>query len=733
MAGLRHHQYAVVTVAMALLMLVPAQSFQDTAPPSFISTKAGLEISSTLLESGDLKGAAHAAEFASSSFATSLQNLRPYDPGTTNELHLLLLDLPLILRDGDAATAGATIDSALELIGSYNVSVDNSDATIVYLLTTADEQYIISQDDNEAAYMIARHLFQISAEMFGQKADTESMNDIEVLSFFRDLEETSERRASFVTVGNLITAIQRDLLDTEAVGHDLDILYSNIRELYAQLIVAVDEGDYAAAEALAIDAYLENFEYIEPALERADAEFMYRLEIDMREDLRGMIKNEQDPADIRAFVEESILPDLETAQAMTERQLVEEFAGTAAAFELERRERGDTTTQVQAEVRDEIDFIRITLQELLAHYEAGDYDSAYTASRVAYLDSYEYIEIPLRPIAPDFTLEVEYQFAELRNLIKERADYSEVRGVIGDLERNLDESERLVTGSGQVAPAIAFLASFAIIFREGLESVLIIGAILTYLEALRNVRLKVYIYYGIILGIAATGVTWVVASYVIEISGASRELIEAIAALSATAVLFYVSFWILNKIEHKRWMEFVKAKVWQATTTGSAMVFVTLSFFIIYREGFESVLFYQAMFGFAKYMEAYVGLGFVIGLASLLVIYYVMRRLGRRLPLRVLFGLTMGIGAYLSIAFLGNAIRELQILDILPYTGMHGVIPRLDINLATMTGIYPTLETVVGQIVLLSIYLAASSYVLIIRPKRAERITQMRRSRRDDP
>ena len=89
----------------------------------------------------------------------------------------------------------------------------------------------------------------------------------------------------------------------------------------------------------------------------------------------------------------------------------------------------------------------------------------------------------------------------------------------------------------------------------------------------------------------------------------------------------------------------------------------------------------------------------------------------------------MGIGAYLSIAFLGNAIREFQVLDYLPYTSMFGVIPRLDINVATMTGIYPTLETTVGQIVLLSVYLVASLYVLILRPKRQKALATMRKSR----
>jgi high-affinity iron transporter len=720
---------AAVAVSTALLS-VPAQSFQqDSAVFTLVVTRAGLDVGESFLQDGDVESARYAVEFASKNFASGLQDLRSHDPGLTDQIHLELLDLPLALAEGAEPDAAQLIGSVLSKIGGYGIQEDGSDAIIVDLLTVADEQYVLASDDNAPAYEIAKILFRESKRMFEHDADLEVMLDLEQQSFFNDLERSVEDRDSFLKVGTLVSAIQRDLLGTEAIGHDQELLYDNIRRLYAQLIEAVDAGDYEAAEVLAIDAYLENFEYLEPTLEKADAEFMYALEINMREDLRNMIKDRQDPRAIRDFLEESILPDLDTGQVKTMAYLESSADGTAAAFQRELKERGDSTGEQQAEVRAEIDFIRATLQGLLAHYEGGDFDSAYAASRTAYLDSYEYIEIPLRPIDPDFTLEVEYQFAELRNLIKRQASYAEVQEVVIAIERNLDESERLVTGSGQIAPLIAFFASFAIIFREGLESVLILGAILTYLEASRNTRLKPYVYYGIAAGVVATGITWVIASYVIEISGANRELIEAIAALSATAVLFYVSFWILNKIEHKKWMEFVKAKVWQATTTGSAMVFVMLAFFTIYREGFETVLFYQAMFGFAKYLETFVGLGFVLGMASLLAIYFVMRRLGRRLPLRALFGLTMGIGAYLSIAFLGNAVRELQVLDIVPYTSMLGTVPRLDINLAAMTGIYPTLETVVAQLVLLSVYLSASTYVLIMRPRKARRLAQMRKSR----
>jgi len=440
-----------------------------------------------------------------------------------------------------------------------------------------------------------------------------------------------------------------------------------------------------------------------------------------------MIKFKESPTAIRAFLEESILPDLAYAQT-----IVTNADKSILQNKMDRdlKEMGDATDNQKSGVRGEIDFIRETLQLLLVQYQDGQYQEAYTSARTAYLDSYEFVEIPLRAIDPDFTLEVEFQFAELRSLIKQEADFEEIKEVAIAIKRNLDESERIVSGTGTLAPAIAFTSSFAIIFREGLESVLILGAIITYLEASRNTKYKKYLYYGVILAIGATAVTWVIASYIIEISGANRELIEAIAALSATAILFYVSFWILNKIEHKKWMEFVKAKVWQATTTGSVLVFVGLAFFTVYREGFETVLFYQAMAGFAKYMELYVGLGFVAGIVSLLVIFYVMRKLGKRLPLRALFGLTMGVGAYLSIAFLGNAIRELQVLEIMPYTGMIGTIPRLDINVAAMTGIYPTLETVVGQVILLGVYLTAVSYVLILRPKRENKIAEMRKSRK---
>ena len=81
------------------------------------------------------------------------------------------------------------------------------------------------------------------------------------------------------------------------------------------------------------------------------------------------------------------------------------------------------------------------------------------------MDNYEGIEIPLRPINSDFTLDMEIKFAELRNLIQQNQPYAKIEAKVVEIRSGLDESERMVTGTGVLAPSIAFSTSFSIIFR----------------------------------------------------------------------------------------------------------------------------------------------------------------------------------------------------------------------------------------------------------------------------
>ena len=697
-------------------------------------TQTSINLAEVNIKDGNFEDAKKFVIFGSTQFSNNLEKLRTVDPQLTDEIHITLIDLQI--REFNSENESAILSDINKINGYLDSITENAEYNpnvIVAHLIIVDQKYeIFENEQDEFSYKLALGFMERGNQIFYSGTDYNERQKIELESFFNDMFEMVKNKDPYQSIASTNVWVQRDLLGTDVVGMlgmDSTNLYQVIRELYAELMIELENGDYKQAEQIGIEAYLENFEYLEPEIEVADAELLYQLEWDMREELRTMIKNYEDPETIRTFLYDSIIPRLDIAEKKVADLKASGVVIADALAMKEKKPMGSATEGQKSEVRDEIDFIREQLLATKIFYKQGDTQNAYSSARTAYLDSYEYVEIPLRSIAPDFTLEVEWQFATLRNLINENAPVQEIDSVIIDINRSLDESERLVSGTGTIAPMIAFISSFAIIFREGLESVLILGAIITYLEASRNTKFKPYVNYGIVLAIGATAVTWFIASYIIEISGADREFIEAIAALSATGVLFYVSFWILNKIEHKRWMEFIKAKVFQASTTGGVAVFVLLAFFTVYREGFETVLFYQAMFGFAKYMETYVALGFVLGMATLLVIYWLFRKLGKRLPLRVLFGLTMGIGAYLSIAFLGNAIREFQILDLLPFTSMLGTIPRLDINVATMTGIYPTLETTVGQIILLSVYLVASLYVLVLRPKRQKALASMRQSR----
>ncbi|AJZ75310.1 FTR1 family iron permease [Candidatus Nitrosotenuis cloacae] len=695
----------------------------------------GIDMIRESIQNNSYDSALKYSKFTTDFYSAQIYTLRSSNIESADDLHLLLIDIhSKIARSASSDEIFADLDMASQYVSKFPTSTEPL-MVASHLLSASDQSYQLSKPENNGDhfYIIADSLRIMSFNLFNSNSAPQERQADEIRAFYLDLQQHMDAKKDFVSIGKLITTIQRDITGTDTVLVDSANLYNVIRDLYSQTDVELQAGNYEKAEELVIAAYLDNFEYLEADIEIVDETLLHTMELNMREELRAMVKEKKSPEEIMTFINDPILKDLEKAEGLVSnlKRADPQVAHAAAAQPKLLNPMGSATDDQKSGVRAEIDFIRATLETMLVQYQNQDYTAAFTSARTAYLDSYEHVEIPLRSIDPDFTLEVELQFAELRQLINEKADFSQVQEAAIKVRRSLDESERLVTGTGQLAPAIAFTSSFAVIFREGLESVLILGAILTYLEASRNTRFKKYVHYGIVLAIAATAVTWVVAAYLIKISGANRELIEAIAALSATAVLFYVSFWILNKIEHKKWMEFVKAKVWQASTTGGVAVFVMLSFFTVYREGFETVLFYEAMFGFAKYMELYVGLGFVLGIGTLLGIYYVTRKLGKRLPLKMLFGLTMGVGAYLSIAFLGNAIRELQTLDIVPFTSMLGIIPRLDINLAKMTGIYPTLETLIGQLIMLGIYMVAASYVLVLRPKREEKIATMRKSRRE--
>jgi high-affinity iron transporter len=597
-----------------------------------------------------------------------------------------------------------------------------------------------------------------SARGFAQAAEEKYLNmshifekrrDSEIKSFFTEMRASIDAKKDSAIVENYVRAIERDLLEevSSEAGNSGENSSSGyvlrIRELLFAVIEEVKTGNYAKAEEHAISAYLDNYEYLEAPLEKYDSELMAEIELQMREELRSMIKSHQPSEEIEGLVmqilaslerAENILAEhseVDTRSSMTTGRFanIEGLKEGFGTYSGPSKNMGEADESQKSSVRDDVDKIRQSLDGVLRIYKDGNRDDAFILAQSAYLENYERIEVPLRPIDPNFTLEMEIRFAELRNLIQSGAEFSMIEAKVVELRKGLDESERMVHGTGTIAPLIALTTSFMIIFRDGLEGAIIIGTILTYLESTRNERFKRHLYLGIVLAVAGSLFTWLAAEFVVEITNTDASLVKTIASASAVAVLFWVSFWILGRINGRRWAEFLQAKVWKAATTGTGLIFTTLAFVTVYREGFSAALFFQAMFSLARYMELYVLFGMIAGFGAVFAIAVLTRKIGRKVPLRVLFGVTLVIGAYMSISFVGNTVRELQVIGYLPTTHLLGLVPRLEISLATMTGIHPTAETIIAQLLLGLAYFIGAVYLLILGPRKQSLIEMSRKTR----
>jgi high-affinity iron transporter len=377
------------------------------------------------------------------------------------------------------------------------------------------------------------------------------------------------------------------------------------------------------------------------------------------------------------------------------------------------------------EAKAEVEIARQLSERAVEAVEDGDGERGYELARSAYLDHFELVEIPLRLRDPNLVLDIESKFADLRDRIREGATLEEIEEIEREVQRGLDDVERAITDKGVAAPLVAFGFSFSILFREGLEAVLLVAILLGSLEAARARNYRRPLALGAAGAVVATAVTFALASTVIEIAPVNRELLEAMAAVLAMAVLFAVTFWLVSRLEQRRWMEFMRARVSAAVTAGGAAAFAGLGFTAVYREGFETVLFYQALTLFAEGLTLWVVLGAVAAALGLAGLGYAVLGLGRTLPIRTMLMGGAGILLLLSVAFVGNAVRSLQEVDIIGVTPIDGGWARLPIFIAELTGIHPTVEGIVAQAVLLAVYVLGGLYVFAWKPARERRANRI--------
>ncbi|WP_457628004.1 FTR1 family iron permease [Oceanithermus sp.] len=253
----------------------------------------------------------------------------------------------------------------------------------------------------------------------------------------------------------------------------------------------------------------------------------------------------------------------------------------------------------------------------------------------------------------------------------------------------------------------------SIIVREGLEAALVLGAVAAYLRAAgTGARLMRGLWGGVIAALVSSAAAWWLAEGMLLGAGEARlEALEGWTALLAAAVLFFVIGGLFHQAYVADWTERMRARARQAAARGSVLGLAVLGFLVVFREGFETVLFVRVLL--AQAPADAVGAGVLLGALLTAVLVLALARGGARLPLRAVFRISGWLLLALALSFVGHGVHELQ------EAGIFSEIPwwkeALDTTPLRWLGLRGTLETLAAQ----AVYLLLVAAVFVLGRRRA--------------
>lgn len=304
-----------------------------------------------------------------------------------------------------------------------------------------------------------------------------------------------------------------------------------------------------------------------------------------------------------------------------------------------------------------IGYTRDTLERSLQAYREGNAEQAYDLSVGAYLEGFELVEGALDNLDAAQRKTTEKALMAYRQALQDGDSVGQAAQALEVAKMELATSAALLEG-GAMNASLSFFSSLLILLREGLEAILVLAAILAFLrntgqqQALRSVHV------GWALALLAGVATWAVAAYLIDISGAQRELLEGATALFASVVLLWVGVWMHDRRHAAAWQDYIKSSL---VGGGGRFGFAVLAFFSVYRELFEVILFYETLWlqaGPAGHGAVLAGAG--AALVLLLGLAWVILRGSRKLPLATFFGANAVLLCVLSVVFAGHGVAALQ-------------------------------------------------------------------------
>jgi high-affinity iron transporter len=351
------------------------------------------------------------------------------------------------------------------------------------------------------------------------------------------------------------------------------------------------------------------------------------------------------------------------------------------------------------------------LEKAWERYLGGDEKGAKDEVDAAYFQYYEKLgfeKTVMTRISGERASTVEYQFSTAKKAISRGGPDAAVKESLDTLAAYLKEDAALLDSKTESALGV-FLSSLLIILREGFEAIIIVGAIIAYLVKSGNKKNVRAVYWGSLLALALSVVlAWILNALTSTASGQGQEIIEGATMLLAVVVLFYVSNWMVSKAEAEAWTGYIEGKVQSSLAKGSMFSLAFAAFLAVFREGAETILFYQALLAGSRNYLNMIWLGLGIGSAALVVVYFLIRVVSIKLPLKPFFLGTSILLFVMSIAFTGSGIKEFQEGNVIPVTMLPFKFITVDI-----LGIYPTWQTLIPQIILLAV--TAATFVIQLR------------------
>ena len=322
-------------------------------------------------------------------------------------------------------------------------------------------------------------------------------------------------------------------------------------------------------------------------------------------------------------------------------------------------------------------------------YGEADIARASELALAAYLDGVEPIEPTLAARDSGLMGRIETGMSKFRSLVTANAQLTEVRASAAENGALFTQAES-VLGSGTDATA-AYVGSLTILVREGLEALLVVVAMIAFLRKAERVDMLRYVHGGWIGALGLGAVTWAIATFLVNVSGANREVTEGLSSLFTAVVLLSVGMWMHQKSMAGMWQQYIHAKLSAALSRKSAWFMFGLSFIAVYREVFETILFYVALWEQGNH-RAVLG-GLATGAAVLVLIALALLRFSARLPISKFFSWSAGLVAVLAVVLTGKGIAALQEAGWLSAHALNA--PRID-----LLGIYPSAQTLAAQILM---------------------------------